>query len=80
MSQMKFANDLEIDRRSYLDIEHGKHLCCTLTLLRYLCYQCDDPVAVLTGCRRILDRYSVPLHPQSNALSKKAEEKEDVGS
>ena len=38
LTQMEFALDLGIDRRSYLDIEHRKNLCCAVTLLAYLCY------------------------------------------
>ena len=62
LSQMEFANDLSIDRRSYLDIEHQKNLCCALTLLAYLCYHCENVSAVIDGCRKILDRYFYPLH------------------
>lgn len=72
VSQIEFANDLEIDRRSYLDIEHRKNLCCTLTLLRFLCYYCDDPLAVIAECRKILDRHSLPLHARKDEMGKAA--------
>lgn len=56
LSQMEFAEELNIDRRSYIDLEHNKSLCCATTLIIYLCYHCDDPVALLADCRAILDR------------------------
>lgn len=58
LSQMEFAAELHIDRRSYLDIEHGKNLCCSMTLLYYLCYHCKDPLGVLAECRSIFDRHN----------------------
>ena len=64
LSQMEFASELNIDRRSYLDLEHRKNLCCAVTLLIYLCYHCKDPLDILDGCRRIFDKYINPLHPQ----------------
>lgn len=33
LSQMEFADALSMDKRSYIDIEHRKSLCCSLTLL-----------------------------------------------
>jgi|GEM_PF-251623 len=62
LTQMEFALDLGIDRRSYLDIEHRKNLCCAVTLLAYLCYFCDDPLGILNECRRILDKHLNVLH------------------
>ena len=62
LTQMEFALDLGIDRRSYLDIEHRKNLCCAVTLLAYLCYFCDDPLDILNECRRILDKHLNVLH------------------
>ena len=62
LSQMEFANELSIDRRSYIDIEHRKNLCCIITFLAYLCYHCEDVLALLDDCREILDKYFAPLH------------------
>lgn len=62
LTQMEFAFDLGIDRRSYLDIEHKNTMCCAITLLVYLCYFCDDPLEVLEACKRILDKYFDVLH------------------
>lgn len=60
LSQMEFADALSMDKRSYIDIEHRKSLCCSLTLLTYLCYYCKDSAAFLSDCRRILDKYAPP--------------------
>ena len=62
LTQMEFALDLGIDRRSYLDIERRKNLCCAVTLLAYLCYFCNDPLGILNECRRILDKHLNVLH------------------
>ena len=61
LSQLEFANDLSIDRRSYLDIEHRKNLCCIITFLTYLCYHCEDVPALINDCRNILDKHICPL-------------------
>lgn len=62
LTQMEFADELAMDRRSYIDIEHRKSLCCALTLLIYLCYFCKEPMAVINKCREILDKYFFPRH------------------
>lgn len=62
LTQMEFAEELGIDRRSYIDIEHSKSFCCALTLLIYLCYFCKDPMVVINKCREIFDKYFYPRH------------------
>lgn len=57
LSQMEFAEKLHMDRRSYLDLEHGKNLCCSITLLVYLVYYCKDPLGLLKRCREIFEKY-----------------------
>lgn len=57
LTQWEFAYELNLDRRSYVDIEHRKNLCCAVTLLTYLCYYCEDVPALLDGCRSIIDRH-----------------------
>ena len=47
LTQMEFALELGIDRRSYLNIEHRKNLYCAVTLLACLRYFCDDPLGTL---------------------------------
>lgn len=60
ISQMAFAEELNIERRSYVELEHCDSLCSALTLLRYLCYYCDDPIAFLAQCKLIQDKYLPP--------------------
>lgn len=36
LTQAQMAELLDIDLRSYADLEHGKNLCCTRVLLLYL--------------------------------------------
>ena len=57
LSQEKLAGLLLIDRRSYVDLEHGEYLCCTLTLLCILTFCCEDTSALLQQFREILLRY-----------------------
>ena len=57
LSQMEFAEKLQIDRRSYLELEHGRNLCCTMTLLLYLIYCCKDPEGLLKECKKIFDKH-----------------------
>lgn len=57
LSQMEFAAELHIDRRSYLDIEHRKNLCCTLSLLFFLIYHCKDVQGFVDSCKPIFDKY-----------------------
>lgn len=57
LSQMEFAEKLNMDRRSYLELEHGNSLCCTITLLIYLVYYCKDPIELLRSCRGIFEKY-----------------------
>lgn len=57
LTQTEFASELNIDRRTYIDLEHRKNMCCAVTLLHYLCYHCKDPIEVLNGCKKILDKY-----------------------
>ena len=57
LSQMEFAAELHIDRRSYLDIEHRKNLCCTLALLFFLIYHCKDVQGFVDSCKPIFDKY-----------------------
>lgn len=57
LSQMAFAEKLHIDRRSYLDLEHGKSLCCSMTLLIFLAYYCKDSKKLLEECKEIFDKY-----------------------
>lgn len=57
LSQMEFAEGLCMDRRSYVDLEHGKNLCCSMTLLLFLVYYCKDPMGLLDQCKKIFDKH-----------------------
>lgn len=57
LTQMEFAAELNMDRRSYLALEHRESLCSSETLLIYLCYYCDDPTEFINGCKTILDKH-----------------------
>ena len=57
LSQMSFAEKLHMDRRSYLDLEHGKNLCCSMTLLLFMIYYCKDIDGLLRKCKEIFDKY-----------------------
>lgn len=59
LTQTEFATELNIDRRTYIDLEHRKNMCCAITLLNYLCYHCKDPVEVLNGCKKIMDKHNL---------------------
>ena len=62
LTQMEFALDLGIDRRSYHDLENRKSLCCALILLVYLCFFCADSLAVLRERKDIIKKYHVVKH------------------
>ena len=57
LTQMAFAEKLNMDRRSYLELEHGNNMCCSLTLLIYLTCYCKDPEELLLKCKGILDKH-----------------------
>lgn len=54
LTQAKFSENLMMDTRSYVSLEHGKSLCCTLTFIIYLCFFCKDVDALLQDLREII--------------------------
>ncbi len=56
LSQTEMAGHLAMDRRSYVELEYGRHCCSAVTLVLYLLYCCEDPAAFLTDCKDILER------------------------
>lgn len=54
LTQAKFSEDLMIDTRSYIYLEHGKNLCCTLTFIIYLCFYCKDVNRLIDDLRQII--------------------------
>lgn len=47
LTQAEMARILEMDERSFVDLDHGKSCCSALTLALYLSYCCEDPVQFL---------------------------------
>lgn len=54
--QEEMAERLQIDWRSYIDLEHGKNLCSTTTFITYLLEFCDDPKDVLEEIRELFNK------------------------
>lgn len=57
-TQEVFSEKLMMDIRSYASLEHGEHMCCTLTLIIYLCFFCKNPESVIQDFRTILQNYT----------------------
>ena len=55
LTQAAMAELLMMDVRSYVELDHEKSLCGTLTLVLFLIYCCLDPVAVLQEIRVSFD-------------------------
>ena len=51
----QMATLLIMDDRSYADLDHGNSCCSALTLVLYLIYCCDDPMAFLENLSKILE-------------------------
>ena len=51
LTQAQMAKLLEMDERSYVNLDHGKSGCSSLTLARFLIYCCDDPKTFLEQLR-----------------------------
>ena len=49
------ANQLIMDDRSYINLDHGKSGCSALTLALYLIYCSDDPVKFLDELKAALE-------------------------
>lgn len=46
-TQAEMAKILEMDERSFIELDHGNSGCSGLTLALYLSYCCDDPMQFL---------------------------------
>lgn len=55
-TQAKMSEQLAMDERSYIDLEHGKTCCSAVTLALYLAQCCDDPVQSLEELRQAFRR------------------------
>ena len=51
----KMAELLDMDDRSYIDLDHGKNGCSALTLVRFMIYCCRDRDAFLEEVRIALE-------------------------
>ena len=56
LTQAQMAGILAMEERSYVELDHGKNCCSSLTLVRFLIYCCDDPVAFLKDLRAAFER------------------------
>ena len=51
MTQAQMAEQLYMDDRSYIDLDHGKSCCSALTLALFLVYVCEDVLIFTEGLR-----------------------------
>ena len=51
LTQAEMATKLQIDLRTYCNIESGRSLCGTMTLLMYLVYICPDVNGLLENIK-----------------------------
>ena len=51
LTQSQMAEELAMDDRSYIDLEHGKTCCSAITLARFLIFVCESPMQFLEGLR-----------------------------
>lgn len=51
LTQAQMAELLMMDTRSYVDLDHGKHMCSTLTFVLFLLYCCRDPAEFIEEIR-----------------------------
>ena len=54
LTQLEMADMLDIDLRSYSNLEHGDSLCSTRVLLRYIFHCKKDPAEFLRGLKTLL--------------------------
>ena len=55
ISQEEMAAQLQMATRTFIDLEQGKSCCSSLTLVLYLIYICNDPLAFLNELRLALE-------------------------
>lgn len=56
LSQEEMAYRLAMGCRSYIDLDHGKSCCSSLTLARFLCYFSEDPACFIEGLRDAFEK------------------------
>lgn len=55
MTQAKMAEALDLDLRSYNNVENGRSLCSTVTFLLYLLNVCPDSDGLLEEIKKLMD-------------------------
>lgn len=55
LSQSQMAERLEMDDRSYIDLDHGKACCSATTLALFLIYVCVDVTVFLEELRNAFE-------------------------
>ena len=55
MSQEEMAERLAMACRTYIDLDHGKTCCSSITLVLFLIYVCDDPMKFLEELRYAIE-------------------------
>ena len=56
ISQEEMASRLEMSNRNYIDLDHGKTCCSSLTFALFLIYICTDPLHFLEGLRLAFEK------------------------
>lgn len=70
LTQARFSEKLMMDTRSYVALEHGDSLCCTLTFMLYLCFLCEDVDGLVDDLRNIiLTAQKQEKYPQEQSAS-----------
>ncbi len=70
-TQSQMAEKLELDLRSYSNVENDKSLCSTMTLMLYLLYICPDANQLLQEIKEAMDEMK-----KANTENKEKEEEE----
>ena len=55
ITQEEMAHRLAMASRTYVDLDHGKTCCSSLTLALFLVYVCDDPLGFLEELRNAFE-------------------------
>lgn len=55
LTQSQMAEELAMDDRSYIDLDHGKSCCSAITLARFLVFVCESPIQFLEGLRHAFE-------------------------
>ena len=56
LTQTQMADILMMDVRSYIDLDHGKSMCGTLSFVLFLLYCCQDRDALLQSIQTAFDK------------------------